>query len=140
MPLAATNNDPTLAMPTGRIVVGILLAAALAGSGWVGVALALKQPAGVQTAGLMGAAVVALVAVLGVLAMTPWKVRPIGSWMTLWLAGTVVRMLATPAFTFLLYSAVPQNAMALTLSVAVAYLTVLLTETAIIAWHVKKAT
>ncbi len=140
MPLATTNNDPTLALPTQRIIGAILLAAAFTGSAWVGVTLVLKKDSSVQTAGLVGAAVVAVVCVLGLLAIIPWKPRPISMWMTMWLFGTVVRLFATPALTFLLYSAVPLNAMALTLSVALAYLTVLLTETAVIARHVSRVT
>jgi hypothetical protein len=138
-PTIRTSNEPTLAMPAGRIVAAILVAAGMTGSGWVGITLALGKDVAVQTAGLAGAALVAIVGVLGVLAMAPWKHRPISMWMTFWLAGTLVRMLATPALTFLLYSAAPLNAMALTLAVAVAYLIVLLTETAVIARSVGRA-
>ena len=140
MPAATTTKEPTFALPTVRLLMSVALSAALAGAGWVAVTLALGQPADVQWAGLMGAVVVLIVGLLGVLAMAPWRARPASTWMTLWLAATVLRMLAAPALTFLLYSATPLNAVALTLAVAVAYLIVLLTETVTIALSVSRAT
>jgi hypothetical protein len=136
-PTAYPTNEQTLAMPTSRLVMGVLLAAGLTGAAWVGICLVIiGQTAAIQAAGLVGAGVVAVVAAMGIVAMTPWKTRPVTGWMTMWLAGTVIRMLATPAVTFLLYSAIPLNAMALTLSVAIAYLVVVLTEATIVARHV----
>jgi hypothetical protein len=135
---AALPNETTFSLPAARLVWAVVTAAGLIGSGWMGATIVLGQPVEVQWAGLIGAGVVLVVSVLGILAMAPWKTRPASMWMTLWLAGTLVRMLAAPALTFLLYSALPLNAMALTLSVAVAYLFVLLTETAVIARHVSK--
>lgn len=137
---AASANEPTFTLPVGRLLSAIALAAGLSGSVWVAVTLLLRKPADVQWAGLVGAGVVLIVAVLGVLAMAPWRARPASTWMTLWLAGMVIRMLAAPALTFLLYFAAPLNAVALTLAVAVAYLIVLLTETATIAHHVSRVT
>ena len=137
---AALPNEPTFALPTGRMITVIGVASALVGAMWVAVTALLRQPVSVQWAGLIGSGIVLLVSVLGVIAMGPWKTRPASMWMTLWLAGMLVRMLAAPALTFLLYSALPLNAMALTLSVAVAYLIVLLTETAMLARHVNKTT
>ena len=137
---AASSNEPTFALPAGRLVVSVALAAAIVGCAWVAIAILLHQPGDVQWAGLAGAGVVLLVNVLGILAMAPWKARPASTWMTLWLAGTLVRMVAAPALTFLLYFSAPLNAMTLTLAVALAYLVVLLTETATIAHHVSRAT
>ena len=111
-------NEPCLSLPTSRLVTSIALAAALTGSTWVGVAVILRQSSGAQMAGLLAAAVVAIVAIGGILAIGPWKTRPVGTWMSLWLAGMVIRMLATPAITFLLYFAVPVNAAALALAMA----------------------
>lgn len=136
---AALPNEPTFALPTSRMMLAIGIAAALVGSIWVTITALLGQPVSVQWAGLIGAGVVLLVSVLGVIAMGPWKTRPASMWMTLWLAGMLVRMLAAPALTFLLYSALPMNAIALTLSVAVAYLIVLLTETATLARYVSRS-
>ncbi len=137
---AALPNEPTFSLPTSRMLVAICMAAAIVGSTWIAITALLGQPVSVQWAGLIGAGVVLLVSVLGVMAMGPWKTRPASMWMTLWLAGMLVRMFAAPALTFLLYSALPLNAMALTLSVAVAYLIVLLTETATLARHVNRTT
>jgi hypothetical protein len=138
-PTAYPTNEPVLSMPTSRLVMGVLIAAGLTGAAWVGICLVIGQTAAIQAAGLVGAGVVAVVAAIGIVATTPWKTRPVTGWMTMWLAGTVIRMLATPAVTFLLYSAIPLNAMALTLSVAIAYLVVVLTEATIVARHVGRA-
>jgi glucan phosphoethanolaminetransferase (alkaline phosphatase superfamily) len=140
-------NEPVLSLPTSRLVTAVALAAAMTGSIWVGVCLILRQSSGVQIAGLLAAAVVLAVSIAGILAITPWKTRPISTWMTLWLAGMVIRMLATPAITFVLYFAVPAptpgdsgGAAALALAVALVYLVVVLTEAIVVARHVSKAT
>jgi hypothetical protein len=144
----AHPNELVLALPTSRLLTAVVLAAALTGATWVGVCLILHQSSEVQSAGLIAAAVVAMVSVAGILAMMPWRARPISSWMTLWLAGMVIRMLAVPAITFLLYFAAPApgssgssgGAAALALAVAAAYLVVVLTEAIVVAVHVGKAT
>lgn len=132
-------NEPVISLPTARLLGAVTVAAAITGSLWVGVTLMLGQASAVQTAGLVAAAIVAAVTIAGLLAITPWKTRPISAWMTFWLAGMVIRMLATPALTFLLYSAIPLNAPALTLSVAIVYLVVLMTEAIVVARHVGRA-
>jgi hypothetical protein len=144
---AAHPNEPVLALPTSRLLTAVVLAAALTGATWVGVCLILHQSSGVQYAGLIAAAVVAMVSLGAILAMMPWRSRPISSWMTLWLAGMVIRMLAVPAITFLLYFAAPapgssgsSGGAVLALAVAAAYLVVVLTEAIVVAVHVGKAT
>lgn len=134
------HTEPIFALPARLLLLSVALAACFTGAVWVAVALLLSQPPDVQWAGLTGAGVVLLVSEAGVLAMTPWRARPASMWMTLWLAGMVVRMLAVPALTFLLYFAAPLNAMALTVAVALAYLIVLLTETVTLARHVGRGT
>lgn len=136
----ALPNESTFSLPGARLAWCVAGTSALVGSAWLAVTILMGQPADVQWAGLAGAGVVLVVSVLGILSLSPWKTRPASVWMTLWLAGTVVRMLAAPALTFVLYSALPLNAMALTLSVAATYLVVLLTETALIARHVSRTT
>jgi len=50
----------------------------------------------------------------------------------------LARLFITPAITYLLYSAASLNAMALALSVGLAYLAVLLAEAIVLARHVGK--
>ena len=91
------------------------------------------------TTGMMGIVITAFIALAGVLVMTPWKPRLIADWMTMWLAGTVFRMLLTPIAAFLLYSAA-SHALAvkpLVLSVALTYLCTVLVEAAVLARHMK---
>jgi hypothetical protein len=71
-----------------------------------------------------------------VLAMTPWKTRPMTDWWTMWLGAMVLRLLATPALAYLLYSAAPLSPEAMCLAVAASYLAALLAEAVGIARHV----
>ncbi len=56
-----------------------------------------------------GRAVVAVlpVALLGWLVVAPWKSRPAVDWITIWLAGTVIRLLLTPLASMAIYSLAP---------------------------------
>lgn len=111
-------------------------AALVTGLAWYAVTRLVGPWQDAALTGLMGAIVVAAVAAVSVVAMTPWKRRPMADWMSWWLAGTVVRLLVTPACAFLLYSAARLEAEPLALSVATAYLVTVLTETAVLARHV----
>jgi hypothetical protein len=90
-------------------------------------------------AGLAGAGVTLVCTVGSMVAIGPWVVRPVGIWMTLWLAGTVIRLLLAPLGTFLLYSATPLDAPALGISVGLTYLLTLLCEAAVLARYMSRA-
>ena len=59
-------------------------------------------------------------------------------WMTFWLAGTVVRLLITPAGAFLLYSATPLGTAGLWLGIVVSYAATLVGETRVYAAHMRR--
>lgn len=131
-------DEPTLSLPTVPVVAAVLGGSAASAGGWWAVTAMLGSDQATLVAGLAGAAVVGVVGVVAVLVLAPWRSRPVSFWWTLWLAGTVLRLLATPAVTFLLYSATSLSAVPLTLSVAVTYLVALFAETAVIARHVNR--
>lgn len=114
-------------MPGTALAVGLV---------WYAVTSMVEPWRSAALTGQLGSVVVAVVAALAIVAMTPWRPRPMIDWMTWWLAGTVVRLLVTPAGAFLLYSAARLEAEPLTLSVAMTYLVTVLTETAVLARHV----
>jgi hypothetical protein len=131
-------TEKKIALPTAVLLWTVCGSGALIGAGWTLGAAIGKWPTDVQFAGLAGGAIVAMVGGLGVLIMKPWKTRPIGDWMTMWLAATVLRVFLTPTLTFLLYSSARLNAFTLTLSVASAYLVVLLAEAFVLARYVER--
>jgi len=130
------TSEPAITLPTGLLIGAVLGTAVLASSGWVVVTRLGGWAADVQVAGLAAGAVVALTGVLGTLVMKPWRARPISWWTTMCMVGMVTRLILTPALTFVLYSAVSLNAAALSLSVALAYLLVVVAEAAVLAGHV----
>jgi hypothetical protein len=138
-------EEPTLSLPTGKLLATVLLAGlGTAGLWWLllraGLGLALGVPAGAGELvdGLVGIGLVLAIALVSVVVMTPWKTRPMSAWMNLWLAGTVLRLLLTPPAAFVLYSAASFGAAALTLSVAAAYIAILFSEAIVLSLHLKR--
>jgi hypothetical protein len=137
-PRPRPGSEPVIALPTARLLVVTVVACTMAGAGssliaqlaWPGEGLAMVGPA--------AATVVALAMVGGLLAVVPWRPRPIGLWPTLWLASTVLRMLLTPILAYLLYSATPFGAAALAINVVAAYLLALAGEVIVLAGFLKR--
>jgi hypothetical protein len=128
-----------------RLPVGALLGVVITAPALVAVAcwiidMTWSLGGQVANAGLAGAVGVGLVAIGGVLIMTPWKPRAMADWMTMWLGATVFRLLLTPVLVYLLYSAAsPALAVKpLVLSVASTYFAALLAEAAILASHIRR--
>lgn len=122
-----------LAMPTGVLLATVFAAGAATAILWAGAVFALRMPAEVMQAGLVGAGIVTVIALGGVLVMLPWIPRSIMTWTSTWIGSSVFRLLVTPAVTFVLYSATSLPPVPLVLGVAGAYLVVLLSEAAILA-------
>lgn len=137
-PRGDSRVSAPITLPTFSLLTLVPLASLIIGLTWYFITIWTGRDTSTAIAGPAGAGVVAVVAVISILVMTPWKSRPMDLWMTFWLAGTVVRLLVTPAGAFLLYSATPLPASALALSVALAYLVTVLTESIVLARHVRK--
>ncbi len=131
------TREPTFTLPTGRLLVTVCAVAAAAAAAWTFVT-ALLGPPDTIAAGFAGATVVAVVTIGSVLAIRPWKRRPVSAWTTLWLAALIGRLVLTPAIAYLLYSATPLGLMPLMLSVAVAYVVVQISEAAALASSLKR--
>lgn len=122
----AMGGEPRFSVPAGplyAVSIGVAVVAVLV-SAW-----AAGHWADAAAAGALGAGVSGVTALAGILILRPGKSRPVSDWLTVWLAATVVRLLATPLLAGSLYSALPLPGRAFMLSVAGAYLACLLAET-----------
>ena len=131
------NREPVTALPTRRLLATIALAGLSAAGTWAGAAAAAGRP-GLAAEGAAGAGLVSLVSAASVLAIRPWRPRAMGDWPGPWLGGILVRLLLTPALAWLVYSAAPLSLVPLMLSVAVAYMTVQISEAATVALYLKR--
>ena len=130
------------ALPTGSLLVSIIVSVLLVAGGWATAASSMKADGdgGVFVTGMVGIGVVGVMSILGVVVMTPWKSRTIIDWMTMWLAGTVFRVLVTPVAAYVLYSALAPrlSAKPLALSVAITYMIALFVEAAVLSTYLKR--
>lgn len=140
MTTATHIPEPIITMPTRRLLAAIGVAGAASVAAWAAVAWIADGGADAIIAGAAGGAVATATGVLGVLLTRPWRPREITAWTTMWLGMMVVRLLLTPLLGYLLYSATPLSLTPLMLSVAVTYVIVLFSETAVLAVHVRRVT
>jgi hypothetical protein len=141
MMITALPNEPVLRLPTGPLLAISAGVPSLSGAVIAGAVMAIgRWDAGASYAALAGGGIIAIAAVVGILVMGPWRERPVGLWMTLWLAGTVVRMVVAPALTYLLYSATSLSPLALTLTVGFTYLVTLFAEAFYLAGYMNRTT
>lgn len=134
---ANRSREPVTALPTRRLLAAIGLAGLAAAGSWAA-AVAATGRADLIAAGAAGAGLVAVVSASSVLAIRPWKPRPMGDWTGPWLGGIVLRLLVTPALAWLVYSATPLSPVPLMLSVALAYMVVQISEAATVALYLKR--
>lgn len=137
---ASGTEDPTLALPTLRLLAALVTAGAGTALGWLAVVRVAGYGGDVAAAGAAGSALVVGVSAASLLAILPWRVRPVSSWVNAWLAAIVLRLVLTPAMAYLLYSAAPLSGTPLLLSVATAYVIVQICEAAVLALYVKRLT
>ena len=132
---ATQVNEPSLKLPTWRLVITGVVTAFVVAVGW-----AVMAPGVYMAEGAVGAATVAVLSILSLLAMGPWKTRPVSTWTTAWLAALVARLFITPALAFVLYSAAPLSLAPLMLSVAATYVIVQISEAAALSLYLKRTT
>ncbi|MHC5023816.1 MAG: hypothetical protein ACYTGG_07880 [Planctomycetota bacterium] len=139
MSVVRPTDELRLALPTARLVLAAIgTGAVCAGGWWVTGAIAGWTGATIGS-GLAGAAAVGVAMLVSLVAISPWKERTLTSWMTAWLASMGLRLLLTPLGAFLLYSAALLRPEPLAIAVALAYLSSLLVEAAVLARHVRHA-
>lgn len=122
---------PSISLGAVPLLVGIALAAGAAGLvGWL-VTMSIKPAA----AGAVWQAPLAVFGsfLVGMALLRPWRKRPVGRWPFAWLAHSGLCFLLTIiAAALLLYSAPPDDRVALGLTIAVAHFAALLAEAALI--------
>lgn len=133
--MTGLKGEPELSLPTRRLLTVMTLATIAAAGGLVAGSAAYQTS---PTGPLVGALLAALTSFGAVLMMAPWRTRPVTSWMSWWLGGTVLRLLVTPVLAYLLYSATALDATPLALGVAVTYICILFTETGVLAAYLKR--
>lgn len=131
-PTARTPQlGPPLSMRWVLVMMAMVGAAILFGcawgwmaprGGWVGWPLAIRV-----------VPLVLAIALLGWLAAMPWRPRPAVDWVTVWLGGTVARLLLTPAACFGLYSIFPCDTVQFTAAAGGCCFAVVLAEVGMIA-------
>ncbi|MHC4082814.1 MAG: hypothetical protein ACYS15_02790 [Planctomycetota bacterium] len=139
-PPDAGFREPSLALPTWRMLLTVAAGTVAAVVGWWAVTSIVAPGRDVLVAGAAGAVAVAAVSVLAVLVIRPWRTRPVSAWINWWLGAMVLRILATPVVAYLLYSATALSLTPLMLSVAATYLVVQVSEAAAVAHYLKRVT
>lgn len=137
-PATALPHEPCISLPTRRLLLVIMFAAGSAAVIWASAMTMGNRVGPDRVAGVVGPVAVGLIAIAGVLILMPWRTRPVSMWVSMVMAVTVVRLLATAVATYLLYSAAHLPATPLALAVASTYLVVLLAEAAVLARHVNR--
>jgi hypothetical protein len=119
-------------------VGAILGAGGFSAAAW-SVAGAIQDGRSLAAAGAAGTLLVAGVALAILLASRPWRPRRVADWATVWLGGTVARLLVVPPAAYLLYSATSLSGGTLALAVGFAYVLTLIAEATVLALHVRRA-
>lgn len=127
------SGEPLYRLPGGLLLAGWLVAAAIGVGGWyLAAAVRPIDPETVRWGAWSGLAAV-VVGGLGLLVLLPWKPRRSGDLAPLWMASTVMRVLAIPGVGFLIYFAARPPERPLVIGLAGATLVLLAIEVPIIA-------
>lgn len=133
------DDEPAIALPVGSLITASIIGAAAPGAIWTIGAMIGGFGWNIASAGLLGAGVVIIAMIAGLLVLTPWKARPIAIWGPLWLGGILVRLVLTPLLAWVLYSATSIQPEAFGACVGITYITALLTEVSVLARFVRRA-
>ena len=136
-PAPSSNLGPLLKIPWLKIMVGFIAVASLAAILW-SICAPLWGWEGWQMAARAVVAVVP-VALLGWVITAPWRPRFAIDLITVWLAGTVFRLLLTPLASLALYSQAPCDKSQFVVAVGACYFAVVLAEVGMIAFSLPRA-
>jgi hypothetical protein len=128
--MTPSTEHTAVALPSGLLLGTVAGASLLAGSAFAAASWVLGR--GEPVAGLAAAALVAVTTVAGLLAITPWKRRPIATWIAMWQGQTLLRLLVTPIGAWLLYSATSLELVPLALAVGLTYFLTVVSEAVVL--------
>ena len=132
--------EPPFSLPVKALYVASAAACALAGAGWVLVAVTANLGHRVATVGAVESSLMLLGAWLGLMAVRPGKTRPFHRGVIVWIAAFPAQVIITLGLSLLLYSAAQDSGTALILSFLVAALATLVGQTWVGVSHLKRAT
>ena len=121
-------DGPVRTMPVMGLLLSVLGVGLLCGLLMLLLGQLMDLEARTVLSGIEGIGVVLAGGFTSIIVLAPWKPRTVGTWMTLWLASTVIRLLVTPLLGFLIYSATRPEPVPYVLCLAGAYLLTLVTE------------
>jgi drug/metabolite transporter superfamily protein YnfA len=125
-------NTPLLTdftLPTTKLLLSAVLTSLAAAAGWTIVTLLGPWDSTTTLVGLLGIGIVAVVSVIGTLAMRPWHPRTVVAWGGVLVATSVSRAVVAIGGCLLLYSAARQPAEPLLLGAMAGLIPVLIGET-----------
>jgi drug/metabolite transporter superfamily protein YnfA len=125
-------NTPLLTnfrLPTSKLLLSAVLTSLAAAAGWTIVTLLGPWDSTTTLVGLLGIGIVAVVSVIGTLAMRPWHPRTVVAWGGVLVATSVCRAVVAIGGCLLLYSAARQPAEPLLLGAVAGLIPVLIGET-----------
>ena len=132
-PSQTSVKQASLALPTGLLMSGQVLAAIIAAVLWVLGVLSGGFGGTILFQGLVEIALVMVISLGGILAIRPGVARPAVSWAVLFIAGSLVRLVVTAGLSLLLYSAAHMAPKALVVSGFMAFIASLIIEAVITA-------
>ncbi len=132
------DSEPLVTWPTARLVMVTAGVPVLCGAIWA-LCGRLGGGPGIAPAGAAGAALVGVFSLAGALAVAPWKARRLSTWASIWMGGSVARLVLLPLATALLYSATSFGLAVLALAVGLTCFLTLLAEAVVVALHVRRA-
>ena len=125
-------NTPPLAnltLPTAKLLLSTVMTSVAAAAGWAIITRLGPWDITTTLVGLTGIGIVALVSVLGTLAMRPWHPRTVVAWGAVLVAASISRAVIAIGSCLLLYFAARQPAEPLLLGAVAGLIPVLIGET-----------
>jgi len=99
------SADQPIRLPTAKLLLVPALSCLVVGGGWAGIAALLQFGKEDIIGAILAGLVPALAVVVAMVLIRPWHARPVTTWPFVFLAGTVIGLLATLAGGLVLYFA-----------------------------------
>lgn len=126
----------TTSIPLIPLLMRVVGAVALGAGGW---SLAAWASGWEVLPGALGAVVVGVASVAGLLAIQPWKVRGVDVWGFIWLGGSLLRMVVSVIAIGVVYLALPDGPISLVIGAIATYFLILAGETHCFAQAMRQA-
>jgi hypothetical protein len=139
-PPQTPDLDPPKPLPVRPVVIGLGLVMVVHTLAVAGLASIYGWSADDANGAIAGGIVATVSVLASLLALQPWKPRPMAMWTILWLGSSTIRLLFTPVALFSVYFATLLPGTAVLLGGTAAFLVALAVETVVIARAVHQST